>query len=84
MTRTNATQVEVSSEYNITTIGQYLMEAERCADEYPIAVNEWFSRNRLSRFNFATLKKVVGGDEYKYVLDWGCGNLLWSSGLFPE
>ena len=83
MTRTNATQVEVSSEYNIANIGQYMMEAERCADEYPISVNEWFSRNRLSRFNFAALKKVVGADEYRYVLDWGCGNLLWSIGLFP-
>jgi cyclopropane fatty-acyl-phospholipid synthase-like methyltransferase len=59
------------------------MVAEQNKDEYPVTVKDWFSRNRLHKFNYEALRSIVGQGSYKKVLDWGCGNLLWSLGLFP-
>jgi len=61
------------------------MSAERHVARYPIRVGEWFEQDRLHRFNYAALSQIVGQDACaENVLDWGCGNGLWSLGLFPD
>lgn len=57
--------------------------AEQNASRYPIAPAEWFEQDALHRFNFRTMQRIVGSEPRSRVLDWGCGNLLWSIGLFP-
>lgn len=56
--------------------------AEQHAHTYPVHSADWFARDSLHRANFAVMRDVVALGP-KRVLDWGCGNALWSIGLFP-
>lgn len=63
-----------------------LQSAFSNSSEYPITSDEWFSKHRISRLNFGAMadiirKNEVGGER---ILDVGCGNGLWSFGLFPR
>lgn len=66
------------------------MSSEALRSLYPISVCEWFSRTVSSQLNFQAVKSIInahpsstGGHCPAKILDWGCGNLLWSLGLFP-
>lgn len=62
--------------------------AEQFKDKYPCTFEQWFYQNKLSRYNFETMKEIIKSNNFKStkikVLDWGCGNLMWSIGLFPK
>ena len=72
-----------------TAINQ--MSSETLSHLYPISVSDWFSRTISSQLNFQAVQSIInahppfagGGNCPVKVLDWGCGNLLWSLGLFP-
>jgi SAM-dependent methyltransferase len=72
-----------------TAINQ--MSAKTLSHLYPISVSEWFSRTTSSRLNFQAVQSIVNAHPpilgesggAVSILDWGCGNLLWSLGLFP-
>jgi len=68
------------------------MSAEQQSQLYPILSSDWFSQTHISQLNFDTLNSIKN-KYYKIesnensslkILDWGCGNLLWALGLFPE
>ena len=61
-----------------------IMDGERYANQYPILIRDWFDKDNLSRFNFRAVQKILDGIAPGRVLDWGCGNLMWSLGLFPN
>ena len=68
----------------MSLLSKNAMSAERHAAQYPVKVKEWFEQDRLHRFNYAALAKIVSKNSSdNKVLDWGCGNLLWSLALFP-
>ncbi len=55
------------------------------AHRYPLMPAEWFDNN-IMRCQFEAVKSIVGSPEEnrsKNILDWGCGNGLWTQGLFP-
>jgi hypothetical protein len=56
--------------------------AEQHGSLYPISAETWFAKDPIHRTNLATVRELAGGP-YAKVLDWGCGNLLWSLALFP-
>jgi len=70
--------------------------AEISRNLYPITPYRFFFENptlseamsMISRNNFLSMKQVANRNcEYNWkvnVLDYGCGNLLWSLGLFPD
>jgi SAM-dependent methyltransferase len=69
------------------------MSSETLRHLYPISVSDWFSRTAVSRLNFQAVQSIInahppaGGGmigRSVSILDWGCGNLLWALGLFPD
>lgn len=66
-----------------------LFSAETRKHEYPITADSFFSKSRISKYNFATVLKiksriaVLKHRRGLNVLDWGCGNGMWALGLFP-
>jgi SAM-dependent methyltransferase len=74
-----------------TTINQ--MSSQTLRHLYPVSVCDWFSRTVPSQLNFQAVQQIIKAhppskvrreDCPATILDWGCGNLLWSLGLFPQ
>lgn len=65
---------------------QRRMAADVHAEQYPCTPSSWFSRHRISRLNFDAIDSIIDHHCDKAgqlrVLDIGCGNGLWSLGLF--
>lgn len=63
-------------------------DAEQFKDIYPCTAEQWFNRNKLYLNNYEAMKTIlelnkINSGQVK-VLDWGCGNLMWGIGLFPQ
>ena len=65
---------------------QKKMAADVHSDQYPCTPLSWFSRHKISRLNFDAIDSIIDRhcDRHRQlkVLDIGCGNGLWSFGLF--
>ncbi len=65
---------------------QRKMAADVHKDLYPCTPSDWFSRHKISRLNYKSVSNIIrcyyDGSRYLKVLDVGCGNGLWSLGLF--
>lgn len=73
----------------LSTIQQF--SSETLMHLYPISAYDWFSRTTTSELNFRAVKMLVDThltspeiDCSTNILDWGCGNLMWALGLFPD
>lgn len=66
-----------------------VFEAERFKDIYPCSTKQWFEKDRISKLHYEMVKGIIRSngirsDQIRSVLDWGCGNLMWAIGLFPQ
>lgn len=65
--------------------------AENLKNLYPINAKDFFNRTKISAFNFIAMKDIINLHlqplsikKRLSILDWGCGNSLWSFGLFKD
>jgi 2-polyprenyl-3-methyl-5-hydroxy-6-metoxy-1,4-benzoquinol methylase len=65
---------------------QRKMSADVYSDLYPCSPVDWFSRHKISSLNFQAVSSIISRYHDRSgqlrVLDVGCGNGLWSQGLF--
>ncbi len=75
----------------MNTDSSKLFSAEKQKHLYPISVADYFNKTKTTAYNFSIMKSIidsnVNSSEFHndlHILDWGCGNLLWALGLFPD
>ena len=60
------------------------MISEKYKNIYPCTSGIWFGKDKISQFNLKSVEIILKDIDSKKMLDWGCGNLMWPIGLFPE